>query len=86
MQLVLQNDMLVKVDSMSMANSLEVRAPFLDYTIIDFAFTLPVEYKIANGITKKILKDTFRSFLLKRFFIAQSTASKSLYWSGLEQN
>ncbi|MBK7958111.1 MAG: asparagine synthase (glutamine-hydrolyzing) [Bacteroidetes bacterium] len=68
MQLVLQNDMLVKVDSMSMANSLEVRAPFLDYTIIDFAFTLPVEYKIANGITKKILKDTFRSFLPEEIF------------------
>lgn len=68
MQLVLQNDMLVKVDSMSMANSLEVRAPFLDYTIIDFAFTLPVEYKIADGITKKILKDTFRSFLPEEIF------------------
>ena len=68
MGLVLQNDMLVKVDWMSMANSLEVRTPFLDYTVVDFAFQLPVNFKIDGSITKKILKDTYREFLPPELF------------------
>lgn len=63
MNLVLQNDMLTKVDSMSMANSLEVRTPFLDYNVVNFAFGLPVNYKINNNGRKRILKDAFRSQL-----------------------
>jgi asparagine synthase (glutamine-hydrolysing) len=62
-QMVLPNDMLTKVDLMSMANSLEVRVPILDYTVVDFAFTIPTKFKIADGHTKKILKDTFRDVL-----------------------
>ncbi|MBL0064359.1 MAG: asparagine synthase (glutamine-hydrolyzing) [Bacteroidetes bacterium] len=63
MHLVLVNDMLTKVDMMSMANSLEVRVPFLDYTVVDFAFTLPITSKIdANG-RKKIIRDAFRNDL-----------------------
>ena len=60
MNLVLQNDMLMKVDLMSMANSLEVRVPFLDYELVNYAFSLPSDYKIDNNLRKKILKDTFR--------------------------
>ncbi len=59
MQMVLPNDMLIKVDMMSMANSLEVRVPLLDYTVVDYAFSLPVSYKISGGIKKRILKDAF---------------------------
>ena len=62
-QMVLPNDMLTKVDMMSMANSLEVRVPILDYTVVDFAFTIPTAFKIADGHTKKILKDSFRNVL-----------------------
>ena len=63
MRLVLPNDMLTKVDLMSMANSLEVRVPFLDYEVVNFAFSLPDSYKInANG-RKRILRDAFRDFL-----------------------
>lgn len=62
-QMVLPNDMLTKVDLMSMANSLEVRVPILDYTVVDFAFTVPTKFKIAEGHTKKILKDAFRDVL-----------------------
>jgi asparagine synthase (glutamine-hydrolysing) len=61
--LVLQNDMLAKVDLMSMANSLEVRVPFLDHSIVDFAFSLPQEYKINGNIKKRIVQDAFRNFL-----------------------
>lgn len=63
MDLVLQNDMLRKVDLMSMANSLEVRTPFLDHKLVDFAFSLPSIYKINGSMRKKILKDTFRNLL-----------------------
>lgn len=63
MKLVLSGDMLVKVDRMSMANSLEVRNPFLDYRLIDFAFQLPASFKNDGITSKKILKDAFRNEL-----------------------
>lgn len=63
MQLVLPGDMLTKVDSMSMANSLEVRVPFLDYRVVDFVFNLPDDFKINRSIRKRILQDTFRDAL-----------------------
>lgn len=61
--LVLSNDMLTKVDLMSMANSLEVRVPFLDYEVVNFIFSLPAEYKINHNIRKRILQDAFRDLL-----------------------
>lgn len=61
--LVLPNDMLTKVDLMSMANSLEVRVPLLDHNIVEFANSLPVEYKINPHIKKRILQDAYRNTL-----------------------
>ena len=61
--LVLPYDMLTKVDLMSMANSLEVRVPLLDHRIVEFAFTLPVHYKIDGRMKKKLLQDAFRHVL-----------------------
>lgn len=63
MKLVLPNDMLTKVDLMSMANSLEVRVPFLDYRLVDFVFSLPASFKLDKTIRKKILQDAFRDIL-----------------------
>ncbi len=63
MRLVLQNDMLVKADLMSMANGLEIRSPFLDYNLVNFAFSLPHHFKINRGLRKRILQDAFRDFL-----------------------
>ena len=63
LDLVLTSDMLVKVDLMSMANSVEVRSPFLDHHVVGFAFTLPAEYKINKTGRKKIIKDAFRNIL-----------------------
>lgn len=63
MKLVLPNDMLTKVDMMSMANGLEVRVPFLDHEVVNFVFTLPSNSKIDSAIRKKILQDTFRELL-----------------------
>jgi asparagine synthase (glutamine-hydrolysing) len=63
MALVLPNDMLTKVDLMSMANSLEVRNPFLDFELVNFLFTLPGDFKINHSIRKRILQDAYRDFL-----------------------
>jgi len=63
MNLVLVNDMLTKVDLMSMANSLEVRVPFLDHELVNFAFQLPAEFKVNKSGRKTILKDAFRNDL-----------------------
>jgi asparagine synthase (glutamine-hydrolysing) len=52
--LYLPNDILVKVDRMSMKNSLEVRAPFLDPDVIDFSYRIPISMKI-KGINQKYL-------------------------------
>ncbi|MEO5360091.1 MAG: asparagine synthase (glutamine-hydrolyzing) [Nitrospirota bacterium] len=55
--LYLADTLMVKVDIASMANSLEVRAPFLDYTFVEFAAKIPSELKLKNGTeTKHILK------------------------------
>ena len=66
--MVLPYDMLVKVDRMSMRNSLEVRVPFLDYRIVEFAFSLPVSSKINGNIKKKIVQDAFREILPKELY------------------
>jgi len=59
----LPDDILVKVDIASMANSLEVRAPFLDHLLVEFAASLPPEMKRKNLTTKYILKQTLRRLL-----------------------
>lgn len=53
----LVGDILLKADKMSMANSLEVRVPFLDRPLIDYALKLPVEFKTDKFKTKKIFRD-----------------------------
>jgi asparagine synthase (glutamine-hydrolysing) len=63
MNLVLLSDMLTKVDLMSMANSLEIRSPFLDQEIVDFAFGLPSAYKVDGKMKKRIVQDAFRHLL-----------------------
>jgi len=60
---VLRNDMLTKVDLMSMANSLEVRVPFLDHEVVEFACSLPEHFKINGQMRKRIVQDAFRPML-----------------------
>lgn len=62
-ELVLANDMLFKVDSMSMSNGLEVRVPFLDKEVYAAGFAIPDRFKISGGFKKKILQDAYRDFL-----------------------
>jgi len=66
--LVLPNDMLTKVDLMSMANGLEVRTPFLDFEVVNFVLSLPDDYKINSSIRKRILQDTFKDLLPQQLY------------------
>jgi len=59
----LPGDILVKVDRMSMANSLEVRAPILDHNVIEFAASIPPELKHNRGEKKYVLKHAFAKIL-----------------------
>jgi asparagine synthase (glutamine-hydrolysing) len=52
----LPNDMLAKVDRMSMAHGLEARVPFLDHELVEFAARLPPHFKLRKGVGKYILR------------------------------
>jgi asparagine synthase (glutamine-hydrolysing) len=69
-RLYLAEDILTKVDRASMAVSLEVRAPFLDPRVAEFAASLPAHYKLRGWTTKYILKraigDLLPSFVTRR--------------------
>jgi len=60
---LLPGDMLTKVDRMSMANSLEVRVPFLDYNLVQYAFSLKGSTKLGAWRGKHILLETFKDLL-----------------------
>ncbi len=59
----LPGDILTKVDRMSMLVALEARVPLLDHHLVDFAATIPPQYKIKNGETKYLLKKIAERFL-----------------------
>ncbi|MSR76727.1 MAG: asparagine synthase (glutamine-hydrolyzing) [Candidatus Omnitrophica bacterium] len=59
----LPGDLLVKMDRATMAYGLEARSPFLDHRIIEFAASLPFQYKLRSGVTKYLLKRMMRSKL-----------------------
>jgi asparagine synthase (glutamine-hydrolysing) len=55
----LPDDLLVKADKITMANSLELRVPLLDHIVLEFAASLPPNFKVRGHETKRILKATF---------------------------
>lgn len=62
----MQDDLLMKVDKMSMLASLEARVPFLDYRLVEFVFSLPSSYKLRGGRGKLLLRSAFPNFLPSR--------------------
>jgi asparagine synthase (glutamine-hydrolysing) len=63
LKLYLQEAILVKVDRASMACSLEVRAPFLDYELVEFIMNLPSSLKLRGFTSKYLLKKAMKNFL-----------------------
>lgn len=54
------NQILHYEDHSSMQNSIEMRSPFIDYRLMEFAFSIPVKHKLDNAVTKKILRELFK--------------------------
>ena len=59
----LPDDLLLKADKTTMANSIELRVPLLDHEILEFAASLPPDYKVYRNEIKRVLKQTFSSIL-----------------------
>ena len=56
MQLRLPEHLLMRVDKLTMAHSIEARVPFLDHDVVEFAMKVPTAYKLKDGIGKSLLK------------------------------
>lgn len=56
----LPDDLLIKADKITMATSLELRVPFLDHKVLEFAARLPIGFKVRGRETKRVLKRAFR--------------------------
>lgn len=56
-------DLMTKVDMASMRHSLEARQPFLDYTLVQWAMSLPLKLKMHRGVGKWLLRETFKDEL-----------------------
>ena len=64
----LPDDILVKVDRATMGVSLESRAPYLDHTVVDFAWRLPMQYKVSGGRGKRILRELLYRYVPASLF------------------
>ncbi|WP_394972450.1 asparagine synthase (glutamine-hydrolyzing) [uncultured Croceitalea sp.] len=67
-KLWLENDSNVKVDRASMAFSVEVRSPFLDYRIVEYARALPISFRYKKGKQKRILRDLLNEHIPEEIF------------------
>lgn len=68
LKLWLENDSNVKVDRASMAYSVEVRSPFLDYRVVEYARSLPVSFRFQSWKRKRILRDILKDFIPEKIF------------------
>jgi len=69
----LPDNILTKVDRVSMRSSLEVRSPFLDHNVIEFSNNLPLKYKIGKAGNKLILREILHNYVPKEFFSQKKT-------------
>jgi asparagine synthase (glutamine-hydrolysing) len=69
----LPDDLLIKADKITMANSVELRVPFLDHEIMEFAANIPPKYKVNWARTKFILKETFRGNIPNEILFRKKT-------------
>jgi asparagine synthase (glutamine-hydrolysing) len=69
----LPDDLLVKADKMTMATSVELRVPLLDYQVLEFASSLPEDFKVRGWSTKRILKEALRESIPKEIIKRKKT-------------
>lgn len=62
----LVEDLLMKADKMTMANSIELRVPYLDHSLVEWAQTLPLRWKVGNRASGYVSKCILRSYARKR--------------------
>lgn len=67
LMIILEGDMLTKVDRMCMLNSLENRAPLLANDVVEFAYSIPDNYKLIRNKKKRILRESFPDIFPKGF-------------------
>jgi len=66
LKMPLPENLLMKVDKMSMAHSLEARVPYLDHRLVEFSLKIPIEYKFRGLQTKYLLREAFKDLLPKK--------------------
>lgn len=79
------DDILVKVDRMAMANSLETRVPMLDQDVVEFAWSLPIEYKIQDGTGKQVLRDVLYRYVPKEMMDRPKKGFSIPLWKWMEE-
>lgn len=78
----LPDELLMKVDKMTMANSIEARVPFLDHRLVEFAMKIPLKFKIKNNKEKYILREAVKGVLPKEILYRrkQGFTVPKAYW------
>jgi asparagine synthase (glutamine-hydrolysing) len=69
----LPDDLLIKADKITMANSLELRVPLLDHLVLEFAASLPPQYKVRGMETKRVFKKAFARSIPKAILKRKKT-------------
>lgn len=82
----LPDDLLVKADKMTMANSVELRVPLLDHKVLEFAAGLPSSFKLNGFTTKYILKETFKNMVPKEIINRPKTGLPVPYGSWMRND
>ena len=82
----LPDDLLIKADKMTMANSVELRVPLLDHRVLEFAASLPASFKLNGITTKHILKKTLSQRIPKEIRDRKKTGFPVPYESWLRKD
>jgi asparagine synthase (glutamine-hydrolysing) len=82
----LPDDLLIKADKMAMANSVELRMPLLDHKILEFAASLPQNYKVRGFTTKYIAKKTLSGLVPREILHRKKTGFPVPYERWLRQD
>jgi asparagine synthase (glutamine-hydrolysing) len=82
----LPDDLLVKADKMTMANSVELRVPLLDHKVLEFAASLPSYFKLRGFTTKYILKGTFEKIVPQEILQRKKTGFPMPYQTWMRKD